>query len=1099
MILLKTGRSMTDEAQPPLSVARQFDAICDEFETELQSGKSPRIEDFLTRVDLEHQRELLLLLLRLEIELRARDEDQKELNSLQERFPDCAGLINTVCPARDSKSAEPPNSDGTVANGSPSAETSISPGTTERDQGAPWAEGDVFDRFTIRGVLGKGAFGTVYRAHDPQLDRDVAIKIPQVGALISSEEAERFQREAQSAATIRHPNVCPVYEVNELNGQPYIVMAFIDGKPLSALIRKGKRLTQRQAAHVVRKLARGLAKAHKRGVIHRDLKPDNIILDRDSREPVITDFGLARREQAEDVQLTQVGQIMGTPAYMSPEQARADTANIKEATDIYSLGVILYELLCGRRPYSGSVAEILAGILSEETPPPSNHKSDIDPQLQEICLRAIAKNPHDRFPSMKEFADALGAWQKGADVQTINVSYPADMFDDSVESTNQWASAGPSTDTSRDAAVDARKTSRRWRDVWSSISPMVKILSCAAAAAMLIFGIIVYLDTDRGTLKIEVLDPQLTVQVAGNTITADNDGRPIRLEVGTHKITVTFDGLEIPFEDTFDVTKDNHVVLRVTLYEGDIALLDPDDELPPTSTGARNGVDDIPLKAVSAVAGTTIWNDDFESDSLDKYRNTRYWRIHDGVLQPIANPSGESQPRLLLPFTISGDVVAEFTIVPRGRQRRNANFSIGDATCIVGGNRNRQSWMCLHLFPDHSISTRRVSRVGIPEGRKTHVRMTRMQNTVSFFVDGILIGTYRLPEDVVQRPAILGFSRHLIGLSVSFENLTVRRPTVEEYAAAGINPPVQDDDTDRDHSAALATDRDAELAKLRARVDEYSDRPADEDDVVRLRQELEAFRLNHYGTDAVSSACRYVAVGTWDPHELLVRNIQTGQELFRVRHPIREVRRLSYSPDGRCLITSTTPSKSLFVWNAETGEPVDTLVAHSGNPPSFQFSADGTYLATLTNSPDELKIWNFEQRQVVKELINATLRERIDEWSFPRFSPDGRTLMVNAKSSHRGGRSYVLLWDTQTWSLQRILEHCHLNIDYADFANLFWCNDGRHIIRANRNGTFFYFRLSEMKEVAEVPVPVPELVPGSQTVELQKNVPTTSLSPALRS
>ena len=255
--------------------------------------------------------------------------------------------------------------------------------------------------------------GDVYLADDTQLDRPVALKIPRFSDDRDDELIERFYREARAAATVRHPNLCPVYDAGEIDGIHYLSMAFIEGRPLCDLLSTKKRLAaRREAATLILKLAKALNAAHTSGVIHRDLKPANIMIDGHD-EPIIMDFGLSRRTNKEDSRLTQSGLVMGSPAYMSPEQVEGESEKIGPPSDIYSLGVVLYELLTGQVPFRGSIASVLGQIVTVAPKKPSTLVRTIDAGLEAICLKMIAKRPEDRFATMRDVATALEAYLAG--------------------------------------------------------------------------------------------------------------------------------------------------------------------------------------------------------------------------------------------------------------------------------------------------------------------------------------------------------------------------------------------------------------------------------------------------------------------------------------------------------------------------------------------------------------------------------------------------------------------------------------------------------------------------------------------------------------
>jgi formylglycine-generating enzyme required for sulfatase activity/serine/threonine protein kinase len=277
-----------------------------------------------------------------------------------------------------------------------------------------------FGRYRIIRALGKGAMGTVYLAEDTQLERSVAIKTPHFAASPTEESLERFYREARVAATLRQPNICPVFDVGLIDGKHYISMAYIEGRPLSDFVQPDRPQTERQILIVIRKLALALQEAHDHGIVHRDLKPANIMVDMKG-EPIIMDFGLAQQTRREgDIRLTQTGYIIGTPAYMSPEQVEGEPDNIGPPTDQYSLGVILYEMLTAQLPFRGSMIAVMGQILTKQPTPPSQLRPDLDPRIEAVCLKMLAKTPSERCASLKAVADEIAAILKSPAAKTAS-------------------------------------------------------------------------------------------------------------------------------------------------------------------------------------------------------------------------------------------------------------------------------------------------------------------------------------------------------------------------------------------------------------------------------------------------------------------------------------------------------------------------------------------------------------------------------------------------------------------------------------------------------------------------------------------------------
>jgi serine/threonine-protein kinase len=379
--------------------------LLEDQQSRWQRGERLPVEAYLQRHPaLTGDREAVLELILHEVLLRLERGETPALGEYQQRFPHLA---------------EPLALQFEVENALASPALASAPPATVHDLPPPAAAGDSEEmperlgRYHIVGRLGAGGMGVVYRAHDPELRRDVAIKAPcfRGPAATQAEARRRFLREARAAAAVRHPNVCPIHDVGEDGRRPYVVMALVEGQSLGdQLQRHGRFERPTEAAALVAVIADALAAVHAAGIVHRDVKPGNILLDR-AGTPLLSDFGLAR--DADSEHLTEAGTLLGTPAYMAPEQAAGELGAVGPWSDQYSLGVVLYHLLTGRTPFEGTPLSVLYQIGTTAPPPPSRFRPDLDPGLEAICLKALAKQPALRYGSLQELAVVLRRYSQG--------------------------------------------------------------------------------------------------------------------------------------------------------------------------------------------------------------------------------------------------------------------------------------------------------------------------------------------------------------------------------------------------------------------------------------------------------------------------------------------------------------------------------------------------------------------------------------------------------------------------------------------------------------------------------------------------------------
>lgn len=381
----------------PAITLRQVDRLCDEFESEWKAGSAPRIELYLKRIDTDGQVRLLRELLQAEWELLRERGEEIIPQRYVARFTESSSEVLATYQRWRSDTAAKDTGQETTAEGSQAAI-----GEDELKQLS-------IPGYEIKEVLGRGGMGIVYRARYLDLNRDVALKTVLTGSNARVEERIRFRAEAQAAASLRHPNVVRVYDVSEHDGTLFMALEYVAGGSLAQRLEGGS-LAIREAAVIVQQIANGVNAAHQAGFVHRDLKPGNILMEEDGT-PRVTDFGLVKQISEAHSDLTVAGVPLGTPSYMSPEQALGESRRVGPAADIYALGAILYACLTGLPPHrEATQAATIRAVIEKDPVPPRHLRPEIPKDLETICLKALSKEPARRYQSAAALAEDLAAW-----------------------------------------------------------------------------------------------------------------------------------------------------------------------------------------------------------------------------------------------------------------------------------------------------------------------------------------------------------------------------------------------------------------------------------------------------------------------------------------------------------------------------------------------------------------------------------------------------------------------------------------------------------------------------------------------------------------
>jgi serine/threonine-protein kinase len=402
------GECPESKPDDPLAQARAINRVCESFESARRAGESPSISAYLDSFDQAGRNGLFRELLALEIELRRGEGESPVVEEYVARYPGREAAVREVF-------AEDARAEAERAGGRSLNQTTVPYPCAEPGASPPGSEHATIGDYELLDEIARGGMGVVYRARHKGLKRLVALKMILSGQMATYQERQRFLREAELAANLDHPNIVPIYEVDEHEGRPFFSMKLIEGESLSR--RVGRIVGDpRAASRLIATLARAVHYAHGKGFLHCDLKPSNVLIDAQGR-PYLTDFGLARRAGV-DSSLSISGAILGTPSYMAPEQATGSRAGLGPATDVYGLGAILYELLTGRPPFrSPTIMETVVQVLERDPAAPRDLRPEVPRELESICLKCLEKSPRERYATAEALAKELESYLQGDGIE----------------------------------------------------------------------------------------------------------------------------------------------------------------------------------------------------------------------------------------------------------------------------------------------------------------------------------------------------------------------------------------------------------------------------------------------------------------------------------------------------------------------------------------------------------------------------------------------------------------------------------------------------------------------------------------------------------